>query len=79
MFLAWLDMNDVKRVGIENILRYIRRSYIHIKTCESFICEYKKGRISASIKSRSDIQHYMLEDKKGPLKPLKKRKASILF
>ena len=74
MFLAWLDMNDVKRVGIENIL-----SYIHIKTCESFICEYKKGRISASIKSRSDIQHYMLEDKKGPLKPLKKRKASILL
>ena len=67
MYLARHDMNDVKRVGTGK--------YIHIKTCESFIYGYKKGRISASIKSRSDIQHYMLEDKKGPLKPFKKEKG----
>ena len=49
------------------------------KTCESFICQYKKGRVSASIKSRSDIQHYMLEDKKGPLKPLKREGSLYAF
>ena len=67
-------MDDVNRVGTE-----MSQDHIYIENTWIIYLGVEKGKVSASIKSRSDIQHYMLEDKKGPLKPLKKRKASILL